>query len=56
MVFRKDDVQQDGRASNPESSESEKHQPEWIRKYLDLADLLMRRRKHKSDEDKPKAA
>jgi len=29
----------------------------WIQKYLDLADLLTRRRKHKRpDDDRPKAA
>ena len=33
------------------------HNPSgWIQKYLDLADLLMRRRKQKRDNDRPKAA
>jgi hypothetical protein len=32
--------------------EEESHQPGWIQKYLDLADLLMRRRREKRDDDK----
>jgi hypothetical protein len=56
MVGKKDDEEQNGRTSKDESLENERHQPEWIRRYLDLADLLMRRRKHKNDDEKPKAA
>jgi hypothetical protein len=47
-----------GRANRPfaeEAAEEERHQPGWIQKYLDLADLLMRRRRPKAD-DKHKAA
>lgn len=36
-----------GKEGNPSS---------WIQKYLDLADLLMRRRKQKREEDRPRAA
>jgi len=32
--------------------EEERHQPRWIQKYLDLADLLMRRRRQRIDDDK----
>ncbi len=44
--------------SRPEAAEveNEGRQPGWIQKYLDLADLLMRRRKTRRDEDHPKAA
>jgi hypothetical protein len=35
-----------------EDCAEEKHQPRWIQRYLDLADLLMRRRREKRDDDK----
>lgn len=45
--------------STPEElQDEERHQPGLIRKYLDLADMLIRRAKQrsKSDTAKPKAA
>jgi hypothetical protein len=38
-----------------QQQQDEERQPGWIQKYLDLADLLIRRRRPKS-EDKDKAA
>jgi hypothetical protein len=38
-----------------ENQPQEERQPGWIQKYLDLADLLIRRHRPKS-EDKDKAA
>jgi hypothetical protein len=37
-------------------AENERQSPGWVRKYLDLADILMKRRKEKRDDDQPKAA
>ena len=36
--------------------DTEKQPASWVQKYLDLADLLIRRRKHKRNQDPPKAA
>lgn len=36
--------------------DTEKQPASWVQKYLDLADLLIRRRKQKSDQVPPKAA
>ena len=33
-----------------ERQEDEERQPSWIQKYLDLADLLMRRHRHEDDK------
>jgi hypothetical protein len=36
--------------------DTEKQPASWVQRYLDLADLLIRRRKQKHDQDPPKAA
>ncbi len=36
--------------------DTEKQPASWVQRYLDLADLLMRRRKQKRDQNPPKAA
>ncbi len=43
-------------STEDEQREDESEQPGWIRKYLDLADLLIRRRKYRDDHDRTKAA
>ena len=56
MVGNKKQKEQVGHPpARTEDFENER-QPGWIQKYLDLADLLMRRRKHKDNDDRPKAA
>jgi hypothetical protein len=52
---KKKKADQINRPCTEEAREEERHQPSWIRKYLDLADLLMRRRRQRPD-DKDKAA
>ena len=51
MSEKKHDEQ---RSNQPpvERSDEELHQPTWIQKYLDLADLLMRRRRRTDDDHK----
>lgn len=56
MVNKNEEKQ---RLKNPTEAQpdTEKQPASWVQKYLDLADLMIRRRKHKRDDDtKPKAA
>ena len=55
MLKRNREKEQDNRTAKVDI-ESEKQSPGWVQKYLDLADLLMKRRKDKRDGDHPKAA
>jgi len=55
MVNRKQEKEQDKRFAEFDA-ESERQSPGWVQKYLDLADLLMRRSKEKRDHNHPKAA
>ncbi len=50
------DAERPAQSAEDEQLERESEQPGWIRKYLDLADLLIRRRKYKDGGDRPKAA
>jgi hypothetical protein len=51
MVDKKRETEPIRRPLNEdEVREDERHQPGWIQKYLDLADLLMRRRREKGDD------
>ena len=52
MVDKKHETERIRQPLNEEVREDERHQPGWIQKYLDLADLLMRRRREKRDDDK----
>jgi hypothetical protein len=51
MPEKKPETERIRRPLNEEVREDERHQPGWIQKYLDLADLLMRRRREKGDDD-----
>jgi hypothetical protein len=57
MVSKK---KESGQAKRPTEAQpdTERQPASWVQKYLDLADLLIRRRKHKRDRDDapPKAA
>ena len=55
MLKRHKKEEQDNRTAKVDV-ESEKQSPGWVQKYLDLADLLMKRRKGRRDDDTPKAA
>jgi hypothetical protein len=55
MVEKKKVEEQVRSPSGGDQQQDEERQPGWIQKYLDLADLLIRRRRPKS-EDKDKAA
>lgn len=44
MKEKKNEAEQKNRPLDEEEREDERHQPSWIKKYLDLADLLMKRR------------
>jgi hypothetical protein len=55
MLNRNKEKERDERRAELDA-ESEKQSPGWVQKYLDLADILMRRRKPKRDDDHPKAA
>jgi hypothetical protein len=54
MVQKKKVEEQVNPPSGGNQRQDEERQPGWIQKYLDLADLLMRRRP--KGEDKHKAA
>jgi hypothetical protein len=55
MVNRKKETEHDNRPAEVDA-EGEKQSPSWVQKYLDLADLLMRRLKEKRDHTDSKAA
>ena len=52
MVEKKNEADRANRPFGEEEREEERHQPGWIQKYLDLADLLMKRRRKKDDDRK----
>jgi len=56
MMEKKEFYRRIARSADQEDRSKEKYQPAWIRKYLDLADLLMRRRRQKTEDTRPKAA
>jgi hypothetical protein len=55
MVEKKKIEEHTNLPSGGNHQQQEERQPGWIQKYLDLADLLMRRRRPKN-EDRRKAA
>jgi hypothetical protein len=55
MFNKKTENEQDNQTAKVDV-ESERQSPGWVQKYLDLADLLMRRLKEKRDHDHRKAA
>jgi hypothetical protein len=49
MMKKEKDKEPNQRPPVDESSSNEGRSSSWVQKYLDLADLLMRRRKEKRD-------